>query len=111
MIKSILALSCLLAIAILCQPALSQTGASGAKPATALTTTFRNGFFQKSDGTLFVPLGGFYGNLVPEIRDGQMIMEPTVEAQFRRAFQNVTEAEWRRWFAMLRDNGCNTIRI
>lgn len=72
---------------------------------------FTNGHFQKRDGSLFAPLGGFYGNEIPEIRNNQLVTEEDWHFLCKRSLHKVPETEWRRWFAVLRDKGCNTIRL
>jgi len=74
-----------------------------ATAADASQFTFANGHFRRADGTLFVPLGGFYANLMPRL-DGETLGELT-------PFQKLSEAEWRAWFALLQAHGCNALRL
>ena len=64
---------------------------------------FENGHFRRGDGSLFVPLGGFYGNLMPRLASG--VLEELVP------FQKLDEDGWREWFALLEANGCNALRV
>lgn len=76
---------------------------SVAPAAHAGDVTFANGHFSRPDGTVFIPLGGFYANLMPRV-EGEALGELV-------PFQKLSEGEWRAWFEVLQDSGCNALRV
>ncbi len=64
-----------------------------------------NGHFAFEDGEAFLPLGGFYGNFVHRVEEGQ------VTSKLIGSIRDSAEAEKRAWFQTLADNGVNCLRI
>jgi len=64
-----------------------------------------NGYFAWEDGTAYLPLGGFYGNFVHKVVDGETTDERV------GSIRDTTPEEKRAWFKVLADNGVNCLRI
>ncbi|HJN18141.1 MAG TPA: hypothetical protein QGH10_21760 [Armatimonadota bacterium] len=64
-----------------------------------------NGYFAFDDGEPFLPLGGFYGNFVHRVEEGQ-VLEDRIGS-----IRDSSEAEKRAWFQLLAENGVNCLRI
>ncbi len=64
-----------------------------------------NGYFLNPDGTVFLPLGGLYGNWVHKIKDGIRL------ENVGYSIAEATDEQLREHFAYLRDNGVNALRI
>jgi hypothetical protein len=77
----------------------------GTSPMKRFLNVRKNGYFAFEDGQPFLPLGGFYGNFVHTVADGQV--EETRISSIRES----TEEQKRAWFKVLAANGVNCLRI
>ena len=64
-----------------------------------------NGYFLNPDGTVFVPLGGLYGNWIHKIKDGVRL------ENVGSSIAEASDEQLRAHFAYLRDNGVTALRI
>jgi len=78
---------------------------AGAKRGKRFLTIGSNRYFTFEDGQAFLPLGGFYGNFVHEVKDG------VIQAQRFGSIRQSSEKQKRAWFQALADNGVNCLRI
>ena len=80
-----------------------------AEPTEAPTKRFLkvqdNGHFAFEDGEAFLPLGGFYGNFVHRVEEGQ------ITSKHFYSIRDPSDAEKRAWFQALAENGVNCLRI
>lgn len=84
----------------------SATSATGkASPMKRHLSVRSDGYFAFEDGEVFLPIGGFYGNFVHRVADGE------VTGDRFESIRRSSEAEKRAWFEVLAQNGVNCLRI
>ena len=90
--------------ALLAQPS-EETDAMSPERSKQFLHILPNGYFAWQDGTAYLPLGGFYGNFVHKVVDGEVTDERI------GSIRNSTPDEKRAWFEVLAQHGVNMLRI